>query len=121
MFPTTITITVATGQDRILNRINQDNYGSEYQHIGALDQSTLKIRHSVEGVNSDGVKMRRANVFFEHVKYPTLTDPIKRFSSTVTLRSDPYSAPSLVSDIAKGVNGWLATSTNMLDLASGVN
>lgn len=121
MFPSTITITIATGQDRILNRVNQDNFGSEYQNIGSADSSTLKIRHSTEGVNADGVKMRRSNVFFEHVKYPTLTDPKKTFSSTVTLRSDPYSAPSLVSDITKGVNAWLATSTNMLDLASGVN
>lgn len=121
MFPSTITITIATGEDRILNRVNQDNYGSEYTLPGATDQCTLKIRHSQDSPDADGLVMKRHNVFFERIVYPTETTALQKQTYTATLRQSDRAAPNIVSDVAKGINAWLGTATNMQDLASGIN
>lgn len=121
MFPSTITITIATGVDKILNRVNQDNYGSEYQLTDATSRSVLKIRHSKEGKNSFGVVMNRHNVYFEYTEFPTLTEPAIVRSYTSTMRAPELSDPTAISNIAKGVNTWLGTGTNLAQLAAGVN
>lgn len=122
MFPATITITVDTGVDKILKRVNQDAYGSEYQLVDSTTKSTLKIRHSKEG-SSDPSKqvMVRHNVFFEHITFPTLTLPSYTRSYTMTMRTPELSDPTVVSKIAAGVQSWLGTGTNLADLASGSN
>lgn len=121
MFANTITITIATGQDRILNRVNQDSYGSEYSYVSATEQCTLKIRHSTDSVDGDGVVMKRHNVFFERVVYPTPTTLITKQTYTATMRNNRYDDPAIVANIAKGVNTWMNTSTNNADLAAGNN
>ena len=121
MFANTITITIATGQDRILNRVNQDNFGSEYQYSDANEAISMKIRHSTDSVDSDNLTMKRHNVFFVRIVYPTTTTLLKKFSYTATLRHDKFSDPAVVAGIAKGVNAWLATGTNVTDLAAGAN
>lgn len=121
MFANTITITIATGQDRILNRVNQDNFGSEYTYSDAVEAISMKIRHSTDNVDSDGLTMKRHNVFFERIVFPTATTLLKKESYTMTLRHDKYDAPAVVAGIAKGVNAWAATGTVLTDLASGQN
>lgn len=121
MFPSTITITVATGEDKILERVNQDNFGSEYLLIDATTKSSLKIRHSKEGKDSFGGVMARHNVFFEHTVFPTLTAPEVVRSYTMTMRAPELSDPGVIASIAKGVQAWLGTSTNLNQLAAGVN
>jgi hypothetical protein len=52
-FGATITVTV-NAVAKVLNRINQDNYGSEYFLRSSLDEYRLKIRHSKESPQADG-------------------------------------------------------------------
>lgn len=120
MFPSTITLTV-NAVAKVLNRINQDSYGSEYQLLDALDSWSLKIRHSTDSVDGDGLIMKRHNVFIEHVVYPTATTLMKKDSFTLTMRHDRFSAPTSVVDITKAANVWLGTGTNIADIAGGVN
>lgn len=46
-FGATLTVTV-NAVAKVLNRINQDNYGSEYLLRSATDEYRVKIRHSKE-------------------------------------------------------------------------
>lgn len=120
MFPATITLTV-NSVDKILNRVNQDNYGSEYQLNAATEAFVLKIRHSDDSVDGDGLVMKRHNVFVEHVVFPTPTTAMKKETFTVTVRHDKYTDPNGSVGIGKAVNAWLGTGTNFADLGAGVN
>jgi hypothetical protein len=120
MFPATITLTV-NAVPKVLNRVNQDSYGSEYQLNAALESYNLKIRHSTDSVDGDGLVMKRHNVFVEHIVYPTPTTLMKKESYTLTVRHDKYSDPTGSVDIGKAVNVWIGTSTNFADLGAGVN
>lgn len=120
MFPATITLTV-NAVAKVLNRVNQDNYGSEYQLNAATESFNLKIRHSIDSRDGDGLVMKRHNVFVEHVVYPTPTTAMKKETVTVTLRHDQFTDPVGVGDITKAVNVWLGTGTNIADLGAGVN
>jgi hypothetical protein len=120
MFPSTITLTV-NAVAKVLQRVNQDSYGSEYQLQDVLDSWNLKIRHSTDSVDGDGLVMKRHNVFIEHVVYPTATTLMKKDSYTLTMRHDRFSAPTSAVDIAKAANVWLATATNLADIAAGAN
>lgn len=121
MFPSTISITVAVGNTIVLNRVNQDNYGSEYQFAGATESAVLKIRHTLENPQKDGRRFKRHNVFFEHVVYPTPTADSKINSMTLTMRNLEMSDPAVVSEITKGVEAWIGTGTNRLEIAQGAN
>lgn len=122
MFPSTITITTASGVDKILNRVNQDSYGSEYLLIDATTRNTLKIRHNKEGSkDASSSVMVRHNVFFEQVEFPTLTTAQVLRSFTMTLRAPEFSDPAVLTAIAAGVQGWIGTSTNLSQISSGVN
>lgn len=121
MFPATITITIATGTDRVLNRVNQDGFGSEYQYSDANEAISMKIRHSLDNPDTDGLSMKRHNVFLERVVYPTPTVAMKKFSFTATVRHDKFADPASAAAIAKGVSGWLTSGTILADLAVGQN
>lgn len=120
MFPSTITLTVNTVA-KVLNRVNQDSYGSEYQLNAATESYNLKIRHSTDSIDGDGLVMKRHNVFVEHIVYPTPTTAMKKETFTVTLRHDKFNDPTGIVDIGKAVNVWLGTATNLADLGAGVN
>lgn len=120
MFPATITLTV-NAIAKVLNRVNQDSYGSEYQLVDVLDSWNLKIRHTIDSIDADGLAMRRHNVFVEHVVYPTPTTFMKKDTYTVTLRHDTGQAAVSVIDVAKAVNVWLAAATNLADVGNGIN
>lgn len=123
MFSDTITITI-NAIAHVLNRVNQDNFGSEYLLLNSTVKCSLKIRHNVEGPsksNPTAPVMARHNVFFEHITFPTLTTPEVVKSYTMTLRAPELSDPALAAQVGAGVAAWIATSTNMLQIASGVN
>jgi len=119
-FPATITLTI-NAIAKVLDRVNDGNNSSEYLLATATESFTLKIRQSVESVDSDGLVMKRHNVFFEHIVYPTPTSAIKRRTVTVTVRNDRYDDPALATYVGKAVTSWLGTSTNMDDLVKGAN
>lgn len=119
-FPDTITLTI-NSVAKVLNRVNQDSYGSEYQLNAALESVNLKIRHTIDSIDGDGLIMKRHNVFVEYKVYPTLTVPMQKFTSTVTVRHGSFNDPDVSSNLGKAVNVWLATSTNFPLFAAGVN
>lgn len=121
MFPSTITITVAPSTDRILNRVNQDNYGSEYHFANATESVVLKIRHSVDSRDGDGMTMKRHNVFIERVVFPTATDSMKKFTSTTTFRHGEWNDPQAAASLTDGLVDWLGSGTVTADLAVGSN
>lgn len=121
MFAATITITIAPSVTRVLNRVNQDSYGSEYQYSDSLEAISMKIRHTTDSVDGDGLTMKRHNVFFERVVYPTVSVPMKKYSFTGTVRHDRYADPSAAASAASGVCDWLTSGTVLADLSVGVN
>lgn len=119
-FPATITLTI-NAVAKVLTRNNQDNFGSEYQYNGATESIVLKIRHSVDNVDGDGLVMKRHNVFVEHVVFPTPVAAMKKFTATCTIRQDRYSGIVESVDLGKALNVWLAAATNFADLGAGGN
>jgi hypothetical protein len=80
-FGATLTITV-NAVAKVLNRINQDNYGSEYYLRATLDEYRVKIRHSKESPQADGRQFDRHNIEVTHTVFATSTVPeIKRINS----------------------------------------
>ncbi len=120
MFAATITLTIGA-TPFVLNRVNQDNYGSEYAYQGATSAINLKIRHSVDSVDKDGVVMLRHNVFAERVVYPTPTEALKKQTFTGTLRGGKFEDPVLTADFSQAVVNWLDTSGVLTSLSVGEN
>lgn len=122
MFANTLTLTI-DGVGYVLNRLNQDSFGSEYQYSGAARAIVMKIRHSVDTPDKDGVIMKRHNVFVEQVIYPTPSDAMKKETFTATLRGGKFENPDLTADLAVGVIAWLSASSSAAinDLSVGVN
>jgi hypothetical protein len=84
-FGSTATITI-NSVAKVLNRINQDNYGSEYYLRSSTDEYRMKVRHTKEAPQGDGRKFDRHNVEISHKVYATSSTPeIVRITST-TLR-----------------------------------
>jgi hypothetical protein len=121
-FGATLTLTV-NSVAKILNRINQDNYGSEYSLLTATDSWNLKIRHSTDKVDSDGMTMLRHNFYLEHITYPTVSLPMYKESVTWTTRVGKYDGNTQVGYDAKAVLVALAASSYAMvdDLNNGLN
>lgn len=69
MFADTITITI-NSVAKVLNRINQDGYSSEYYLRSANDEFRLKIRNSSYTDKARGIKVDRHNVELVHTVFP---------------------------------------------------
>lgn len=69
-FGATLTVSV-NAVNKVLNRINQDNYGSEYFLRTATDSYRAKIRHAKESPAADGTKLDRHNVELVHTIFGT--------------------------------------------------
>ncbi len=121
-FAATLTLTIA-GVAKALNRVNQDSYGSEYQFSDANESITMKIRHTLDAPDKDGLTMKRHNLFVERVVYPTPTTAMKKFTATVTMRADKFADPVGQADLLIAVNALLATTSNAMitSLSVGVN
>jgi hypothetical protein len=121
-FGTTLTITV-NSVDKVLNRINQDNYGSEYSLLSDTDSWNLKIRHSTDSVDSDGMTMLRHNFYLEHITYATSSTPMYKETVTATFRAGKYDGTTQVGYDVKAVLAYLAASSYAAvdDLIVGLN
>jgi hypothetical protein len=120
MFAATITLTL-NAVAKVLNRVNQDSFGSEYRLVSGTEAITLKIRHSTDSVDGDGIIMARHNVFVEHIIYPTPTTALKKHTSTATIRVGTYSDPLVGGYLAAGLTDWLDTAGVITDLVAGIN
>lgn len=73
-FGATLTLTV-NSVAKVLNRINQDNYGSEYYLRSATDEYRVKIRHSKEAPAADGSRFDRHNIEVTQTVFATGSTP----------------------------------------------
>ncbi len=106
MFANTLTLTI-DGAAKTLNRINQDNYGSEYKMSSGTELITMLIRHSVDKPAGDVIN--RHNIYIERVIYATPTSTEKYFSTTFTLRERRGSDPADLLKLAQGFYTLAAT------------
>lgn len=122
MFGATISLTIG-GVAKVLNRVNQDDFGSEYRFRGTLDAVSLKIRHTRDNPDKDGFTALRHNVYIERVVYPTSVDPIKKSSLTFTIRGGEFDDPARGIELAEAAIIWLNSGTPKVyaDLGVGVN
>lgn len=121
MFSSTITITIAPSTNRILKRVNQDSFGSVYQYSDANEAIQMQIRHSTDAPDKDAISMKRHNVFFERVVFPTPTELMKKYTFTATVRHGTFADPGAAASAAKGVSDWLVSGTILPDLSVGEN
>lgn len=101
MIGDTITVTYNTVAT-VLDKINQDNYSSEYYKRGALEEMRVRVRHQNESVTSGKpVAFERHLVELTRTVYATSTTPERVYQVYTVIRlqkgSDPDAAELLVS------------------------
>lgn len=99
MFANTITLTI-NAVDKVLTRINQDNFGSTYKLTSATELIQLQFRNSTEKNSSGDVD--RHNMFVEHTVFATATEIEKYYSMSATLRARRGSSPTVLSQLTAG-------------------
>jgi len=96
MLSNTLTLTV-NSVAKVLLRVNQDNYGSEYRLTTATERYVLKIRHSSQ--NAGGKTFDSHSVLVEHTVFETVSTLERKMTASVTLRgqigADPASLDHL--------------------------
>jgi hypothetical protein len=116
--PLTITY---NGSSKVLNRINQDNYGSEYFLSEATQSFRVKIRHSVESPLKDGTQFDRHNVEVTHVVFATADAPSITSQVYAVLRDTPLNTAATELEYLGGALTGLLTSDNLGALYGWVN
>lgn len=109
-FGATLTITV-NAVAKVLNRINQDNYGSEYYLRSSLDEYRVKIRHSKDSPNASGQVYDRHNVEVTRTVFATTTVP--QYTQV-----NSYTNKTLVSDSVTDAGYLFAGFVDYLDSAT---
>lgn len=88
------TVTISVNEvDKVLVKINQDNFSSQYYLRESGAEFTLNVRHSREAVLPDGSRFDRHNVELIHTVFATETTPeFSRVSYAVfrNKRNDNY-------------------------------
>jgi hypothetical protein len=112
MLANTLTVTIDT-VDKVLFRVNQDNFGSQYQLKTAAESFILKIRNSTE--KSSGYGYDRHNVELSWLIYETDTTPEQHYTALCTFRCRAIgSDPAVSVDVMAGVNALVnSIATNM--------
>lgn len=115
---TTLTIKV-NAVDKILKRINQDNYATRYYLHESLADFNVNIRHSTE--TRSGVKYDVHNVDFIHTVFATLTEPAKVRQSWFTIRNLKEDSFTDIGYVAIAVADLIKVSGNVDDILSWVS
>lgn len=120
MFAATITLTIAPSTTRVMNRTGDGDKYSTYEYSDANESIIMKIRHSADPKDADGLIMRRHNVYLERVVYATPSSTLKKFTSTCTFRCSEGADPAASATLTTGMNAWIASSTIAADLSVGI-
>lgn len=107
-FGTTLTITV-NAVAKILTRIKQEGYGSEYLLRSTTEEYRLKIRHSKEAPKTDGKVFDRHNVELTHTVFATSTTPEIIRQEYVVIRN---SYMDDLTQVGYGLSGFTAYVNN---------
>jgi hypothetical protein len=105
----------------VMNRINQDSYGSEWYYTDATRTLRMFIRHSSEKANALGIVLHRYNIEVQHTikgVAPALDD-IRYYSTTwrASTKADPA---QLLLDTA-GFSAFINNSTRQTDMLAYTN
>lgn len=115
MFADTLTITI-NAVAKVLNRINQDGYSSEYYLKSSTDDFRLRLRNSSYNDKTRGIKVDRHNIELVHTVFPvapaTLSTIRKYYS---ILENDSTDVNVDVSKFAKGMSDF-QTEANFLKM-----
>lgn len=117
MYGDSITITLGGtgGTDRVLNKINQDNYSSEYLNRISTDEVRMRVRHTKESPKNGAIALDRHNVEITQTIFATLTEPEAIRQFYFVFRATPGDTESEVVDVAEGAVLW-ADSANLVKL-----
>lgn len=116
--PLTITYNAVA---KVLPRINQDNYGSEYFLSEATQSFRVKIRHSTESPQKDGTTFDRHNVELTHVVFAVGTVPAITSQVYAVIRDTPLNTAATEVSYLGGALTGLLTSDNLAALYGWVN
>lgn len=115
-FGATLTVTV-NSVAKVLNRINQDNYGSEYLLRSSSDEYRVKIRHSKESPNAKtGIAFDRHNVEITHTVFAAGDNPEIVRQAYVVIRNNYADSVTDVGYLVAGFVDYLDSSTVQGDL-----
>lgn len=107
MLGDTITIT-HNAVSKVLSKINQDNYSSEYLLRSATDEFRIKVRHSVESPQPGKVPFDRHNIELSVTTYATPTTSEVTNITSVTMRTRKGTDPAVALLAAKAQLGYLS-------------
>lgn len=119
-FGATLTLSV-NSVNKVLNRINQDSYGSEYYLAGSTESYRAFIRHTKEKLLTNGTQLVRHNVEIQHTVYGVKPAPdIVRYQSVVI--RVPYNDDiTLAGYFVTAVDTYIRNSTVESDLLNWLN
>jgi hypothetical protein len=92
----------------VCNKINQDNYSSEYLNQGTGDEVRVKVRHTKENPGADGRRLDRHNVEITHTVFavPDTSPEFRRVVST-TIRNFPDDTVADAVDVLEASSYYL--------------
>lgn len=111
-FGDTITITI-NSVAKVLNKINQDGFSSEYLLRETTGEFSMNIRHSRDKAIVNGFPLERHNVVLKQTIYPVAPSTpgmVRQISTTLVADRTDVAATLLLFDV--GFVGFL-TSGNM--------
>jgi len=111
MLANTLTVTI-NAVAKVLTRVNQDSYSSEYRLKSATESLVLKIRNTTE--KYQGYTYERHNVDLSWIINATTTLPEYHYSASQTFRTravggDPTTLVQTVAGLATLVNAQAAS------------
>jgi hypothetical protein len=104
----TVTIGGSGGTAKVCNKINQDNYASEYLYRDADEEVNVKVRHSKENPQADGRYFDRHNLEIKHTVFAVAdTSPEYVRIVSTTIRHFKADDPADVSDVVEASSYYL--------------
>nr|UJQ84891.1 MAG: putative coat protein [Leviviridae sp.] len=119
MIGDTITITMGGfgGDPRVLKKINQDNYSSEYMHRTVTDELVLKVRHAKEKARNGAPALDRHNVVLSQRVFATVDSPERYREFYFVYRVAPGDDLSDANLGPLGLSDWIMTIGNIDKIA----
>lgn len=102
MIGETVTVTI-NSVPWTLNRINQDSYASEYFARTAIEEVTMRIRHTNENAALGKLPMERHQIDLSRKVYATATVPEKTYQVYTVLRMPKGADPELLEQVASAL------------------
>lgn len=116
----TITITV-NAVDKVLKRINQDAFSTQYYLHEATQEFTVNIRHSKESPQKDGTVFDRHNVEYIHTVFATESAPARTRVTYMVSRNTRDDDYTQVGDDIEALADLIKDAGNIADLLGWVS